>query len=312
MEYYLCVNNEKRGPYTVNELAQRTLTAETLVMAEDTDRWVPAWQVEALRPYIQSSVPYENGSVTSSESAVPPPIDDVEEEASSFSEAPTVDAQPISGQPLQSSYATNGYQQSPPPFMYKPKKHHGCLWAFLVGVACLLALLVFTCPSTNQHKETLSETIAETVTDAAQADSLTDNDEINKVMQTIANNFTRKVVQTAVNNLLSVNNYVLFSVGKVHYANEQYVVSVGLLGHVFTVDKEDLKKATEKYYNEAQRRLEEQIKQQIQQNVTDPLFDFFGGAIKGLLNQAADAMGMPSIGVTQDKDDTSMDDADSI
>lgn len=307
MEYYLCVNNEKRGPYTVNELAQRTLTAETLVMAEDADQWVPAWQVEALRPYIQSSVPYDNGASASSERAVPPPIDDLEADVISSNDAPMVDAQPISGQPLQTPYDANGYQQA----TYKPKKGHGCLWAFLIAVCCLLALMVFTCPSSDQHKETLSETIAETVTDVSQNDSLTDNETINNVMRTIANNFTRKVVQTAVNNLLSVDNYVLFSVGKVHYANEQYVVSVGLLGHVFTVDKEDLKKATEKYYNEAQHRLEEQIKQQIQQNVTDPLFDFLGGTIKSLFEQAADAMGMPSTGA-EDDEATSMNDVDSI
>lgn len=311
MEYYLCVNNEKRGPYTVNELAQRTLTAETLVMAEDADQWVPAWQVEALRPYIQSSVPYDKGPAVSSESAVPPPIDDPDADVVSSNDAPMVEAQPISGQPLQPPYATNGYQQTPPPPIYPPKKSHGCLWVFLIGLCCLLALMVFTCPSSDQHKETLSETVAETVTDASQNDSLTDNETINNVMRTIASNFTRKVVQTAVNNLLSVDNYVLFSVGKVHYANEQYVVSVGLLGHVFTVDKDDLKKATEKYYKEAQHRLEEQIKQQIQQNVTDPLFDFLGGTIKNLFDQAADAMGMPSTS-GQDDDAMSMDDVDSI
>lgn len=312
MEYYLCVNNEKRGPYTTSELSQRTLTAETLVMPEDTDRWVPAWQVEALRPYIQSSVSYETSTATSSNGSVPPPIDEPELDAASADEVPVVDAQPVNGASYGQPYAANGYTQTPPPPMYKPKKSHGCLWALLIGVCCLIALLVFTCPSTDQHKETLAETVTEAVTEASQSDSLTDNDAINNVMQTIANNFTRKVIHTAVNNLLSVDNYVLFSLGKVHYANEQYVVSVGLLGHVFTVDKEDLKKATEKYYNEAQRRLEEQIKQQIKQNVTDPIFDFFGNAVGSLIDQAADAMGIKPDNSSSSDDASSMDQIDSI
>lgn len=48
MEYYLSVGSEKRGPYSVAELAARGIGAESLVMAADGGSWQPAWQVEAL------------------------------------------------------------------------------------------------------------------------------------------------------------------------------------------------------------------------------------------------------------------------
>ena len=52
MEYYISVGNGKRGPYSVEELKARGITSETLVMAEDSATWVPAWQVEELRGII--------------------------------------------------------------------------------------------------------------------------------------------------------------------------------------------------------------------------------------------------------------------
>ena len=53
MEYYLSVGSEKRGPYSVAELAARGIGAESLVMAADGGSWQPAWQVEALRPILR-------------------------------------------------------------------------------------------------------------------------------------------------------------------------------------------------------------------------------------------------------------------
>ena len=35
MEYYIKINEEKRGPYSLNELAERKLDATTLVMPTD-------------------------------------------------------------------------------------------------------------------------------------------------------------------------------------------------------------------------------------------------------------------------------------
>ena len=39
MEYYLSVGSEKRGPYSVAELAARGIGAESLVMAADGGSW---------------------------------------------------------------------------------------------------------------------------------------------------------------------------------------------------------------------------------------------------------------------------------
>ena len=57
MEYYISVNNDKRGPYSISELKARGISSETLVMADGTEQWIPAWQIEELRPIIKNQVP---------------------------------------------------------------------------------------------------------------------------------------------------------------------------------------------------------------------------------------------------------------
>ena len=49
MEYYIKINEEKRGPYSLNELAERKLDETSLVMPTDGVEWVPANQIEELR-----------------------------------------------------------------------------------------------------------------------------------------------------------------------------------------------------------------------------------------------------------------------
>ena len=53
MEYYIKINEEKRGPYSLNELAERKLDATTLVMPTDGVEWVPANQIEELRTLLR-------------------------------------------------------------------------------------------------------------------------------------------------------------------------------------------------------------------------------------------------------------------
>ena len=53
MEYYIEIDNEKQGPYSLKELSQRKIIATTLVMPTDTQQWIPAWQIEELRPILE-------------------------------------------------------------------------------------------------------------------------------------------------------------------------------------------------------------------------------------------------------------------
>ena len=49
-----------------------------------------------------------------------------------------------------------------------------------------------------------------------------------------------------VGQFMSVDNYVIFSVGKIRYGGETKTISFGILGHVFTFDADDIGKAMDK------------------------------------------------------------------
>ena len=106
MEYYIEIDKEKRGPYSLSELAERNLQATTLVMPAEGTQWVPAWQIEELRAILEGKNPA-----------------DVERQPQ---EVPFVEATPIE----QTTQQENTVQQQNPP----KKNHTGCLLGILIAL----------------------------------------------------------------------------------------------------------------------------------------------------------------------------------
>ena len=280
MEYYLLVENEKRGPYSVAELSARGIGAETLVMVEGGGQWLPAWQVEELRPIIRP-----RGSAAE---ATP---NRVEEQTERREGDNPVVGQPMAEEPEvvqgyapQSSAQPQGGASVPPS---RHKKRGGCLTGVLVALLVVLLLFVATCPKARMHKEAVAGVVSETVGEAFQLDSIPADDPASRSMKSFAHEATRQIVGVAVDQLLTVDNYWVCSVGHIQYADKRPVVSVGVLGHVFTVDKADLKALARRYSQEAQRRLEEKVTREVRQNITDPIDDVLGDAVGGIVKDLA-------------------------
>jgi hypothetical protein len=112
------------------------------------------------------------------------------------------------------------------------------------GVLILLVVLVIifgiilTCPNKADHKAA----IVEKVTNVLKTDTVT-----NGIFSFVTNAVVTKVVGTAADNLLSVDNYFIFSLGTIRYNGEKRVVSIGILHHVFCLFREkDLEDMIEK------------------------------------------------------------------
>lgn len=274
MEYYLSAGNEKRGPYSVAELAARGIGAESLVMPTDSGIWTPAWQVEELRPIIS----HPSGS-----KATPPPDLIAPEEVAANA--------PIEGQPiLEEPHIVQGYApqqpELPPHHATTPRRKRGCLTAILAATAALLILLVATCPKPQHHKEAVAGVVAEVINEET---NLVPNDADNPFSRTLkdfTSTVTAKIVAIGVDNLVSVDNYFVCSVGRIHYANQSHVVSVGLLGHVFTIGKAELSKAAHRYADETKKRMEEQIGQQTHHGITATIDSIFSAPAEKIMDKA--------------------------
>ena len=151
--------------------------------------------------------------------------------------------------------------------------------------------MVVTCPKTEQHKEVLSTVITTTVNNAVNDnDNLTGNTFIDNAFKTVSNAFAGKVIETAVDNLVTVDNYVVCSLGKVHYDGKDHIVSLGVFGHIFTVDEDDLQEAAEQYYKKEEINMKEQLKKKAQKMLQENIIAPATSAIEGLLGSAMDGL----------------------
>lgn len=319
MEYFISVNNSKRGPYTIAELKARGISSATLVMADGTSQWVPAWQVEELRPIIKEAEPANNDTTEekqtddSAQNPVPPIQEPVAQPVNDQRIDDFVEGSPIQGKPEPSSQqAPNvGYQQgvptSPtPPRDYQKRERHGigCISKFLIFliiIAAIVGVAVATCPDEAAHKAALANVVSQAVNDEENgSDSIeTESDVVDKMFRQISDTWTQKVILTAVDNLITVDNHFVYSTGKVRFGGKEHVVSVGVFGHIFTIDKDDLKKAAEQYYSKAERNVKEDLKKKAADIINDNVIDPAAQAIKELTQSAMDQF-MQDMGITDE------------
>jgi hypothetical protein len=106
--------------------------------------------------------------------------------------------------------------------------------SILILLVILVVVLgfVLTCPNKDMHKKAAVAQISQII----QSDSSAQAD-----MNAIGGAVVTSALSTAMDNILTVNNYAVFSLGTVKYNNDNRVVSIGVLHHVFILlNKEDL------------------------------------------------------------------------
>ena len=75
MKFFVILNNQQEGPYTIAQLAEMGISSETLVWKEGMKDWQPAWTISELRYILNEKTnEYRNASSTGmqQETAIPP------------------------------------------------------------------------------------------------------------------------------------------------------------------------------------------------------------------------------------------------
>ena len=115
----------------------------------------------------------------------------------------------------------------------KRRKRFGCLF-WLIGLVVFVAALVFTCPDEQAHKDAINNVIKQGIAQQSEDDS---SISLNALMRLIGGG----IAEYAVDQMLTYDNYALFSLGTFEYQGETKTLSIGLLDHVFTtVSKDDV------------------------------------------------------------------------
>lgn len=107
-------------------------------------------------------------------------------------------------------------------------------FGILIIILVLIALVgVATCPDRQAHEEAISEVIDNYVKDK-NASEATD------LLSSFCNSLETKLVRLVMEENLEVENYFVCSIGRIEWEGEEKVVSVGLLGHIFTAKEEQI------------------------------------------------------------------------
>lgn len=116
------------------------------------------------------------------------------------------------------------------------------LW--LIIVLLIGVVMVLTAPSEEKHKEAMMKAIKAYVDEEAENRGFNDNG-----VTRLGKNIIISATKTALNSKLKFDNYYLFNKTHVNLDGKDQMLSLGLLGMVFTFDKdmlrENLKKSSQ-------------------------------------------------------------------
>ena len=105
----------------------------------------------------------------------------------------------------------------------------------IVILLLIAVLMVLTVPEKRVHRQAMMAIVEEFVADEAEAKVG------NNLLSNLSAGVVTKAVDIALSTKLKEHNYFLFNTTYVRLKGEEQVLSVGLLGKVFTFDKEMLR-----------------------------------------------------------------------
>ncbi len=109
----------------------------------------------------------------------------------------------------------------------------------IIVVLIVGAAAVVTCPDKQAHKDAIMAVVNEKVNEELKTD-----DEDMMGLSVLFGSLSSRIAGGVVENRLVVKNHFLWSTGKIQNLSGEYImISVGVFGHVFTFDKEDLDEA---------------------------------------------------------------------
>ena len=110
----------------------------------------------------------------------------------------------------------------------------------LFGVVILLLIAVImalTVPDKEAHKAAMMKVVEELVDEEAANHGFGTN-----ILSRLGKNVITQTIAATLENKLEVDNYIVLNTTHATLQGEDQLLSVGVLGHVFTFDKEQLRK----------------------------------------------------------------------
>ena len=113
------------------------------------------------------------------------------------------------------------------------------LLLFILILVAVAGVCVVTCPDKAAHSEALKDLVNTALTEEL-AEGVSESD---AGFVAFGSMLGTGIAGIVLDNTLKVENHFVCSVGTITYDGKTKIVSIGILNHVFTADKEDFKQA---------------------------------------------------------------------
>lgn len=116
----------------------------------------------------------------------------------------------------------------------------GCFNLSLIIIVAVGVLLVATCPKAEDHKQVIRQAFDEAISEKIDPPADREGDIVASVMKIVGKMALGTTSDFAIERMVKVDDYYVCSVGRIEWRGREHIISVGLLNHVFTLDKEDI------------------------------------------------------------------------
>lgn len=229
MTYFIIINNQQTGPYTLEELFDRHITSDTLVWTEGMTNWTPAWQIEELHDILKGIDPRTASS----------------QQASGQQQTQKPTPPPYPNQPA--SQNTNKQETDLKNTLNHQKEKKDKSKVFLYSVIAfmiILIILAITAPNKDSHEQAINKEMMEAINQ--KTDDVSNDGIMAEGFKMLNSMITNNVLNGVLDQVLEYHNYIIFSKTTVNFNDEDYTVSWGILGHVFTMNANSILKAIDK------------------------------------------------------------------
>ena len=233
MKYFIVIDGTRQGPYTVEELAMQRLSPDTLVWTRGMPDWAEAQTVPELSGAIDHDVPGADTPQAPIGEMAPPPLpgDDEMQPQEQYGGMQPEPTTPVNGNYMQAAES-------------KKKSSRG--WIIALVALVVLAVLVISKPSRSSHLDAIDRACYDYLSESVDSSIVGGIPVMSDGVKNLAGSFIGEVVEQH----FELHDRLLWNVGKFTYGGKEKTVSVGILGHVFTFDKDDVAQAVRKYAEE--------------------------------------------------------------
>lgn len=239
MEYFLLENGQQTGPFSLEQLAKKDITAETLLWANGMKDWTPAWQIDELKPILIAKQTAQQAAQQATQQGPDSPQQNPQADQQQGANDPDANSEAASsGVPS----GADGLQASES----KPRWKRPLLVTLSI-LAALLIILAITNPSEEVHKQAIKTEVSSTLNKLSQGQEANSDEQdlLSMGMDMITRMFAGPLIDTVLDNAVQYHNDLFFSKCTVNINGEEHTISFGILGKVKTMNDDDIIRAIE-------------------------------------------------------------------